>query len=77
MVLMVEGVLIVTIVHENHGVGGISNIHGCCSFCVTLLGFIPALALEVCDAICFFFLLEISKERMKIWIKCNYSTVVI
>ena len=76
MVLMVEGVLIVIIAHENHGVGGISNIHGCCSFCVTLLGFIPALALEVCDAICFF-LLEISKERMKIWIKCNYSTVVI
>ena len=55
MVLMVEGVLIVIIAHENHGVGGISNIHGCCSFCVTLLGFIPALALEVCNAICFFF----------------------
>ena len=55
MVLMVEGVLIVIIAHENHGVGGISNVHGCCSFCVTLLGFIPALALEVCNAICFFF----------------------
>ena len=55
MVLMVEGVLIVIIAHGNHGVGGISNVHGCCSFCVTLLGFIPALALEVCNAICFFF----------------------
>ena len=55
MVLMVEGVLIVIIAHENHGVGGISNVHGCCSFCVTLLGFIPALALEVCNAICFLF----------------------
>ena len=63
MVLMVEGVLIVIIAHENHGVGGISNIHGCCSFRVTLLGFIPALALEVCDAICFFFCWKFRKKE--------------
>ena len=40
MVLMVDGVLIVVIVHEDRGVGGISDIHSCCICCVTLLGFI-------------------------------------
>ena len=40
MVLMVDGVLIVVIVHEDRGVGGISDIHNCCICCVTLLGFI-------------------------------------
>ena len=43
MVLMVDGVLIVVIVHEDRGVGGISDIHSCCICCVALLGFISML----------------------------------
>ena len=35
MVLMVDGVLIVVIVHEDRGVGGISDIHSSCICCHT------------------------------------------
>ena len=52
MVMMVDGVLIVVIVHEDRGVGGISDIHNCYICCVTLLGFIIMLYIIILYIYC-------------------------